>query len=804
MNSKRPSLPQVVYSVLLCFCLTTLQAQMKVGQPAGSPDPSSALDVSGGPYTNGSTYRGIAPPKVALTQTSLAAPISSPTTGLLVYNTSTTNDVTPGYYYWEGAKWVRISTVTSVGAARLATGGGQFMPTYLLADLPTMTTPYPDNFILVDRNKEGIFSYDASDTSTPPDNAMVVVVGSRRYKRVIDGQINVKWFGAKGDGDTSNVARLRETNAINAASAFVSAQNNPAAFRAFSPSRGFSNTLFIPHGVYSLMDEITIKGSMHVVMEEATSYGGTRIIAATGKHLFHLRADTDGVSVGTRISGGILLQGSATSADVGLIFGGGGTGDGNNSSLYIERVTFRTPERWAVKLLNAGDVRITNCTFDVIPFSCIEVGDATHQVDHINISGNTFFAVSNYCVKINNARGVQVLDNAAYTEDAMPAIPTIFVSTAAGTAQGVTVSGNTTRNVPTFAYIEATNSGVNITGNTTINQKARFLQISGGGVLYGANISNNVINNITATPWTSQVFDATGSGIQGSIIKNNTIINGTSTTAVAMVFPDARTAGNDFSGNKSINFASTISSANADVNSAYDNSAVLHGENATGTSGSTNANEDRKSGFYSTTDVTNLPNSAGWFNLGFRARWNGAAGSLSNTWDVNANPNTHKLYSRFYFNSAWTPFKTILTTDWFNVDEAVTNTANTVLANDGTQWTNRHILPANSIALTSNGTLAVNTKYVANGGAQLQLALPLTATEGDVIVLSGFASAGWRVTQRAGEQIVCSQPGHEQTTLGTSGYIQAGSQYDHIVLEFMGYSKWRLVNVVARVGLNIN
>ena len=70
-----------------------------------TPDASAKLDVS-------ATNKGFLPPRIALTATNAASPVTSPATGLLVYNTATTgtapNNVAPGYYYWNGSAWVAI------------------------------------------------------------------------------------------------------------------------------------------------------------------------------------------------------------------------------------------------------------------------------------------------------------------------------------------------------------------------------------------------------------------------------------------------------------------------------------------------------------------------------------------------------------------------------------------------------------------------------------------------------------------------------------------------------------------------
>lgn len=76
-----------------------------VGIGTTTPDASARLDVS-------STTQGFLPPRVTLTAKNAAAPIASPATGLLVYNTATAgtspNNVTPGYYYWDGTAWQRF------------------------------------------------------------------------------------------------------------------------------------------------------------------------------------------------------------------------------------------------------------------------------------------------------------------------------------------------------------------------------------------------------------------------------------------------------------------------------------------------------------------------------------------------------------------------------------------------------------------------------------------------------------------------------------------------------------------------
>jgi hypothetical protein len=56
---------------------------------------------------------------------------------------------------------------------------------------PSITIPYQ----ITDISKAGVFRYDASDLSSADDGAMVIVNGTKRFKRVFDGAVHAKWFG---------------------------------------------------------------------------------------------------------------------------------------------------------------------------------------------------------------------------------------------------------------------------------------------------------------------------------------------------------------------------------------------------------------------------------------------------------------------------------------------------------------------------------------------------------------------------------------------------------------------------------
>lgn len=112
----------LIASCFLLVSTTILKAQVGIG--TNSPHSSAQLEVR-------SNSKGILLPTVSLTGTNDNSTISSPATGLLVYNSNTVsgaNGVTPGFYYFNSTAWVRLiipsDNVTNVtGTIAIANGG---------------------------------------------------------------------------------------------------------------------------------------------------------------------------------------------------------------------------------------------------------------------------------------------------------------------------------------------------------------------------------------------------------------------------------------------------------------------------------------------------------------------------------------------------------------------------------------------------------------------------------------------------------------------------------------------------------
>ncbi len=90
--------------VLTCLIFITInfQAISQVGIGTIIPNESSILDIT-------SETSGILIPRVSLSSTTDVTSVNgTEEVSLLLYNTSTISDVTPGFYYWNGTKWVRL------------------------------------------------------------------------------------------------------------------------------------------------------------------------------------------------------------------------------------------------------------------------------------------------------------------------------------------------------------------------------------------------------------------------------------------------------------------------------------------------------------------------------------------------------------------------------------------------------------------------------------------------------------------------------------------------------------------------
>src|SRR5687767_8675038 len=96
-----------IFAILSCilFPAAGLAQNIGINSTGASPAASAGLDID---FSN----KGLLIPRVYLSGTTTASPVSSPDTGLLVFNKATAGTgaykVVPGFYYWCGSHWVGI------------------------------------------------------------------------------------------------------------------------------------------------------------------------------------------------------------------------------------------------------------------------------------------------------------------------------------------------------------------------------------------------------------------------------------------------------------------------------------------------------------------------------------------------------------------------------------------------------------------------------------------------------------------------------------------------------------------------
>ncbi len=95
-------------------------SQVKIGDNPTILNTNSLLELE-------STNKGLLIPRMALTETTNASPLTNHISGMIIYNIASQNDVIPGFYYNDGSKWVKLL------------GNGQINTPTILGTSPTNT-----------------------------------------------------------------------------------------------------------------------------------------------------------------------------------------------------------------------------------------------------------------------------------------------------------------------------------------------------------------------------------------------------------------------------------------------------------------------------------------------------------------------------------------------------------------------------------------------------------------------------------------------------------------------------------------
>ena len=104
-----------ICSILICYS-PNLFSQLKIGNNPALLNSNSALEIESG-------NKGLLLPRLSLNSTTSTTPLNNFVKGMFVFNLATENDVTPGLYYSDGTKWLKVNTAEASAAGNWSING---------------------------------------------------------------------------------------------------------------------------------------------------------------------------------------------------------------------------------------------------------------------------------------------------------------------------------------------------------------------------------------------------------------------------------------------------------------------------------------------------------------------------------------------------------------------------------------------------------------------------------------------------------------------------------------------------------
>jgi len=146
----------LIVIMMACMFSLSLRAQVTIGANT-TPDINAVLDLVSG------SNKGLLLPRVALTSTTSYLPLSAFTAGMVVYNTASAGDVTPGFYYSNGTKWLRLSnSITDQTVEVTGLSSGLVSPNNFTGATFSPDIPANSDYIYINMTDGTLWSYSSS------------------------------------------------------------------------------------------------------------------------------------------------------------------------------------------------------------------------------------------------------------------------------------------------------------------------------------------------------------------------------------------------------------------------------------------------------------------------------------------------------------------------------------------------------------------------------------------------------------------------------------------------------------------
>jgi hypothetical protein len=294
---------------------THVSAQIAINNTAANPDVSAILDLNTG---NSGVNKGFLAPQVALTNVTIAAPVTTPATGLIVYTTTApTGGIGIGYYYWNGTKWVGLGTGTVTNFS-----SGNLAPLFTTSVATSTTTPAL-TYTLSKAAAYTILGNNTGASAVPtyfaPDLTSALFANQGYVYSVLhgDGSGNLYWGGVDLTTDVTNNLPVTNLNSGSGASVNTFWRGDGTWATPSGGSLSGSGT----NGYLALWTPNSTTLGTSVVQDDGTEVGvGTA--PAAGTMLTTNTTTGDGIYASTSYYQGIAVQGYAATNTAGYFSDG--------------------------------------------------------------------------------------------------------------------------------------------------------------------------------------------------------------------------------------------------------------------------------------------------------------------------------------------------------------------------------------------------------------------------------------------------------------------------------------------------